>query len=75
LYYTSIVKLNIPFEKIIDQIQKQQQNPHHQQKPKVIIEGEKFEARLVTHLQTPKEAIESLVELISKAINDLKKVN
>jgi len=62
MVYGNSKKLGISWEKIIEDLEKKQQGDQE----KVLVEGTGYEARIVIHLQTPKEGIEKLLYLLKE---------
>lgn len=68
MIFISSEKLQLPFEKIIEEMTKRQEGKD----VKVIFEGEGTEARIVVHHQTPLESVTAVKDLLTPILKDLK---
>jgi len=69
MLFANTKKLDITYETIIQELEKRQKPGEK----KVLIEGAKYDARIVLHLQTPKEGVLRLLQLLTEIVTDIKK--
>jgi len=67
MLFPDSTKLRLTFDEIIPEMNLHQST----EEEKVIMEGSGYRARLVIHLQTPKEAIDKIGQLLHKSIASL----
>eukprot|EP01114_Cavostelium_apophysatum_P017345 TRINITY_DN5136_c0_g1_i1.p1 TRINITY_DN5136_c0_g1~~TRINITY_DN5136_c0_g1_i1.p1 ORF type:complete len:394 (-),score=77.90 TRINITY_DN5136_c0_g1_i1:4-1116(-) len=68
MVFVNSEKLGVTFERITEAIAKL----NTQSEPKILIDGSKFDSRLVVHFQTPLEAIQKLLQVLETALKETK---